>query len=132
MFISKMKLSSRSMLRGMGATLSLPLLEAMVPALSAAPKPITRFWFLADGPGIRVLTDTGFCLAGAATGADCLTCFGYAMTTGCSCSQSRGLGVGEGVGDGVGTGAGAIAWYLAIKLTTLLAQLAAPEVPTYG
>ncbi len=43
MFISKMKLSRRMMLRGMGATLSLPLLEAMVPALTAAPKPITRF-----------------------------------------------------------------------------------------
>ena len=43
MFISKMKLSRRTMLRGMGATLSLPLLEAMVPALTAAPKPITRF-----------------------------------------------------------------------------------------
>src|SRR5260370_36859557 len=81
------------------------------------PKPITSFWFLADRLGIRVLTDTGFCLAGAATGADCLTCLGYAMTTGCSCCQSRGLGVGEGVGDGVGvgTGAGAIAWYLAIR-----------------
>ena len=33
MFISKMKLSRRTMLRGMGATLSLPLLGAMVPAL---------------------------------------------------------------------------------------------------
>ena len=43
MFISKLKLSRRTMLRGMGATLSLPLLEAMVPALTAAPKPITRF-----------------------------------------------------------------------------------------
>jgi hypothetical protein len=31
------------MLRGIGATLSLPLLEAMVPALTAAPTPITRF-----------------------------------------------------------------------------------------
>ena len=43
MFLSKLKLSRRTMLRGMGATLSLPLLEAMVPALTAAPKPITRF-----------------------------------------------------------------------------------------
>ena len=33
MFISKMKLSRRTVLRGMGAALSLPLLEAMVPAL---------------------------------------------------------------------------------------------------
>jgi len=43
MFISKMKLSRRTMLRGMGAALSLPVLEAMVPALTAAPKPISRF-----------------------------------------------------------------------------------------
>ena len=43
MFISKMKLSRRTVLRGMGATLTLPLLEAMVPALTAAPTPITRF-----------------------------------------------------------------------------------------
>src|SRR5580765_5003955 len=43
MFISKMKLSRRTVLRGMGATLTLPMLEAMVPALSAAPTPLTRF-----------------------------------------------------------------------------------------
>ncbi len=43
MFISKMKLSRRTVLRGMGAALSLPMLEAMVPALSAAPAPVTRF-----------------------------------------------------------------------------------------
>src|SRR5215469_9321279 len=43
MFISKMKLSRRTLLRGMGAAISLPMLEAMVPALTAAQKPITRF-----------------------------------------------------------------------------------------
>src|SRR5215510_9330978 len=47
MFITKMKLSRRTVLRGMGATLSLPLLEAMVPALTAtaqtAANPIKRF-----------------------------------------------------------------------------------------
>src|SRR3954453_8416902 len=43
MFISKMKLSRRTVLRGMGAALSLPLLEAMAPALTAAPPPVTRF-----------------------------------------------------------------------------------------
>src|SRR5215468_8016009 len=43
MFISKMKLSRRTMLRGMGAALSLPMLEAMMPALTAAQKPISRF-----------------------------------------------------------------------------------------
>ena len=42
MFISKMKLSRRTVLRGMGATLTLPLLEAMVPALTAAPTPLSH------------------------------------------------------------------------------------------
>jgi hypothetical protein len=47
MFISKMMLSRRTVLRGMGATLALPLLDAMVPALTAVVKtaaaPVTRF-----------------------------------------------------------------------------------------
>ena len=47
MFITKMKLSRRTVLRGIGATVSLPLLEAMVPALTAtaqtAANPIKRF-----------------------------------------------------------------------------------------
>ena len=36
MFITKLSLPRRTFLRGMGATLALPLLEAMVPAMSAA------------------------------------------------------------------------------------------------
>jgi hypothetical protein len=47
MFITKTKLSRRTVLRGMGATLSLPLLEAMVPALTpvvkTAANPLKRF-----------------------------------------------------------------------------------------
>jgi hypothetical protein len=47
MFISKIQLSRRTVLRGMGATLALPLLEAMVPALTAtaqtAANPLKRF-----------------------------------------------------------------------------------------
>ena len=35
MFITKKGLSRRTVLRGMGATLALPLLDAMVPALTA-------------------------------------------------------------------------------------------------
>lgn len=46
MFIRKMSLRRRSFLRGMGATLALPLLDAMVPALTAvartAAKPVRR------------------------------------------------------------------------------------------
>src|SRR5262249_28920590 len=47
MIITKKIISRREILRGMGATLALPLLDAMVPALSAqgktAAKPINRF-----------------------------------------------------------------------------------------
>ena len=43
MFISRMAIDRRTVLRGMGATLALPLLDAMVPALTAAPKPVLRF-----------------------------------------------------------------------------------------
>jgi hypothetical protein len=42
MIITKLSLPRRTFLRGMGATLALPLLDAMVPALSAAPKPSPR------------------------------------------------------------------------------------------
>ena len=47
MVITKMHLSRRTLLRGLGATLALPLLDAMVPALTAAAKtaaaPVRRF-----------------------------------------------------------------------------------------
>src|SRR5439155_22114449 len=38
MFISKLSLPRRTFLRGVGATVALPLLEAMVPALTATAK----------------------------------------------------------------------------------------------
>ena len=38
MVITKMSLPRRTFLRGMGATVALPLLEAMVPALTATAK----------------------------------------------------------------------------------------------
>ena len=38
MIVTKRALSRRTMLRGMGATLALPLLDAMVPALTATVK----------------------------------------------------------------------------------------------
>jgi len=47
MFITKKTISRRTVLRGMGAMVALPLLDSMVPALSAmaktAGKPINRF-----------------------------------------------------------------------------------------
>jgi hypothetical protein len=42
MFITKLSLPRRIFLRGMGTTLALPLLDAMIPALSAAVKPVRR------------------------------------------------------------------------------------------
>jgi len=42
-FITRTHLSRRAVLRGVGAALALPLLESMVPALAAAPKPRIRF-----------------------------------------------------------------------------------------
>jgi hypothetical protein len=49
MFITKLSLPRRTFLRGMGATVALPWLEAMVPALTAALEgetagPDVRFW----------------------------------------------------------------------------------------
>jgi hypothetical protein len=50
MFISKMSLPRRAFLRGIGATVALPLLDAMVPALSAlaqtAATPVRRLGFV--------------------------------------------------------------------------------------
>jgi hypothetical protein len=50
MFITKMALPRRTFLRGMGVTLALPLLDAMVPALSAvassSAKPVRRLGFI--------------------------------------------------------------------------------------
>ena len=50
MIITKMALPRRTFLRGIGATLALPLLDAMVPALSAmsrtAATPVHRLGFL--------------------------------------------------------------------------------------
>ena len=49
MFITKMSLSRRQLLRGAGAALALPLLDAMVPALSAlatAARPVRRLGFV--------------------------------------------------------------------------------------
>ena len=40
MFVTKKALRRRTFLRGVGATVSLPLLDAMIPALSA--KPLNR------------------------------------------------------------------------------------------
>jgi hypothetical protein len=42
MMITKKTLSRRAALRGLGASVALPLLDAMIPAMSASPKPVRR------------------------------------------------------------------------------------------
>ena len=53
MFVSKKALPRRTFLRGMGATVGLPLLDAMIPALSAKPLPATpRMGFVYVSNGV--------------------------------------------------------------------------------
>jgi len=52
MFVTKKALSRRTFLRGAGATLALPFLDAMVPALSAAAKPTPRLGFIYIANGV--------------------------------------------------------------------------------
>ena len=56
MFISKLSLSRRTFLRGAGAVLALPVLDAMVPALSvaAAAEPVRRLGFVYTPNGVNV------------------------------------------------------------------------------
>jgi len=42
-FLTNKSLSRRTVLRGIGASLALPFLEAMVPSARAAAKPVHRF-----------------------------------------------------------------------------------------
>ena len=42
-FITRRHLSRRTLLRGVGTALALPLLESMMPAMSAVPAPRARF-----------------------------------------------------------------------------------------
>ena len=57
MFISKTSISRRAVLRGVGATIALPFLDAMVPALTAqvrtAANPVRRFGTVFVGLGER-------------------------------------------------------------------------------
>lgn len=54
MMITRMSLPRRTFLRGMGATLALPFLDAMVPALSAAAKPQVRLGFFYTANGVTM------------------------------------------------------------------------------
>jgi hypothetical protein len=46
MFITKKQMPRRTFLRGMGASVALPLLDAMVPAMAAGPQASTRYSFI--------------------------------------------------------------------------------------
>jgi hypothetical protein len=46
MIVTRTALPRRTFLRGLGTTLALPLLDCMIPALSAAPKPVRRLGFV--------------------------------------------------------------------------------------
>lgn len=65
MFITRMALPRRTFLRGVGATLALPLLDAMVPALTAqartAANPVRRFAcaYMGNGANMAHWTPTG-------------------------------------------------------------------------
>src|SRR5688572_25294422 len=52
MFVAKKALPRRTFLRAMGATVALPMLDAMVPALGAAPKAAPRFGFIYIANGV--------------------------------------------------------------------------------
>jgi len=52
MFISRLAMPRRTFLRGIGAAIALPMLDAMVPALSAAPAATPRFSFLYIANGV--------------------------------------------------------------------------------
>jgi len=54
MVITKRALPRRTFIRGMGATLALPLLDAMVPALSGASKAAPRFAAIYCGNGANM------------------------------------------------------------------------------
>ena len=63
MFISKRHMPRRTFLRGVGATVALPLLDAMVPAMAAAPAGVSRYSFLhvphGASPGYWMPTSSG-------------------------------------------------------------------------
>jgi hypothetical protein len=54
MIITKRCLPRRTFLRGMGASIALPLLDAMVPALAATPPPVKRLGFIYMPNGVAM------------------------------------------------------------------------------
>src|SRR6516164_7052900 len=52
MFLTRLAVPRRTFLRGVGATIALPMLDAMMPALSAAPASTPRFSFIYIANGV--------------------------------------------------------------------------------
>ena len=61
MFITRKAVDRRSFLRGVGATLALPFLDAMAPAFAAPRKAIPRlsFMYIPNGANIAAWTPSG-------------------------------------------------------------------------
>jgi hypothetical protein len=111
MMITKMSLPRRTFLRGMGVTLALPLLDAMVPALSAlattAAKPLRRVGFIYLPNGVS-MNHTGINYwKPKTTGANFeispilkpLEPFQDQMVVVSGCSHLQALALGDGQGD---------------------------------
>src|SRR5262245_41395113 len=60
-FLTTKSLSRRTVLRGIGASLALPFLEAMVPSARAAVKPVRRFltFYVPNGMAMEYWTPKG-------------------------------------------------------------------------
>lgn len=55
MIITKKAISRRTVLRGVGTALALPMLDSMIPALTASPRPVARFGAVYVPNGINML-----------------------------------------------------------------------------
>ena len=60
-FLTAKSLSRRTVLRGLGATIALPFLDAMVPSAKAAAKPVNRFlaFYVPNGMAMEYWTPKG-------------------------------------------------------------------------
>ena len=146
MIITKMALPRRTFLRGMGATFALPLLDAMVPALSAAQRsaarPVARMGFVYVPNGVA-MNDAHNYWTPKGTGADFefspilapLAPYRDRLTIVSGLAQKQG----ESLGDGNGEHTRACATWLAgvhpkktegadIRLTTTADQIAAAQL----
>jgi len=60
MIVTKMALPRRTFLRGLGVTMALPLLDAMMPAFSAAARPVRRLGFVYAPDGMAITSAVNY------------------------------------------------------------------------